>query len=274
MEISTILSADILDIIFEGRNKEYGAYDLRRSYRRRLTISITVMLLLIGLLLLGYFLAGKPVMQTARTFEIPETTLENIKPEEEVVPPPPPKQTPPPQQLQMRQFTSQIRLVHEDVKPDEKPPEMDELENTRIGTLNQEGLKDDGVVAPPADEPGKGIVVAPKKQEEDWEKVFLKVEIESQYPGGSSAWKRYLERNMRYPQEAQDNGIQGTVVVQFIVDKEGVVSDVEVLSGPQELRAEAVRVIKKSGKWTAAVQNNIKVKSYKTQPVIFMLGTD
>ena len=65
---------------------------------------------------------------------------------------------------------------------------------------------------------------------------------------------------------SQDNEIQGAVVVQFIVDKGGMVSDVEAISGPQELRDEAVRVIKKSGKWTPAVQNGRQVKSYKKQP--------
>ncbi len=117
----------------------------------------------------------------------------------------------------------------------------------------------------------KGVVEAPKKDEEDWDKTFTKVEIESEYPGGASAWQRYLNKSLRYPQEAQDNEIQGTVVVQFIVDKEGMVSDVEAISGPKELRDEAVRVIKKSGKWTPAVQNGRQVKSYKKQPIVFRL---
>lgn len=274
MEVSTILSADILDIIFEGRNKEYGAYELRRSYSRRLTVSITVMLLLIGLLLSGYFLAGKPVIQTANAFEISDPVLEAIQPEEEVPPPPPPpKQTPPPQQIETRQFTSQMRIV-EEVRPEERPPEQAELEDTRIGTLNQEGLKDEGIVAPPIETAGTGVIEAPKRKDEDLDKVFLKVEIESQYPGGLSAWARFLRRNLHYPQAAADNEVQGTVVVQFIVDREGAVSDVEAVSGPQELRAEAVRVIKKSGNWTPAVQNNIKVKSYKKQPITFVLNNE
>jgi protein TonB len=80
---------------------------------------------------------------------------------------------------------------------------------------------------------------------------------------------------MRYPDEALNNEIQGTVVVQFIVDKEGNVSDVQAVSGPTEggLREEAVRVIMKSGKWTPAVQNGRSVKSYKHQPVTFHIGS-
>lgn len=273
MEISTILTADILDIIFEGRNKEYGAYELRRSYRRRLIVSITVMLLLIALLFAGYLLAGKTGDAVAKEYVIPDQKLAVIdEPEKEIIEPPPPKRVDPPR-AEMRQFTT-VRLVDEDVKPDERPPEMKELEDVKIGKMNVEGVKDDGIVAPPADDAGKGVVVAPKKEEEDWDRTFNKVEIESQYPGGPAAWQRYLYRNLKYPQEAMDNEIQGTVTVQFIVDKEGNVSDVEAVEGPQELRAEAVRVIRKSGKWTPAVQNGRQVKSYKKQPVSFRIADD
>ena len=89
-----------------------------------------------------------------------------------------------------------------------------------------------------------------------------------------AAWSRFLNKYLRYPQEAQDQGVQGMVVVQFIVDREGNVSDVEAVSGPMELRAEAVRVIKKSGKWTPAIQNGNKVRSYKKQPIVFRLASE
>ena len=95
--------------------------------------------------------------------------------------------------------------------------------------------------------------------------------IEAEYPGGAAAWQRFLNKNLRYPEEAIDNEIQGSVVVQFVVDEEGNVSDVEAASGPQALSAEAVRVIKKSGKWTPAIQNGRYVKSIKRQPFIICL---
>jgi periplasmic protein TonB len=171
--------------------------------------------------------------------------------------------------VEMARFTPPKIVKDEEVKEDEKPPEQEKLEETKIGTVNQEGIKDEGIVAPVDN--GKGVVEAPKKEEEDWDKTFTKVEIESEYPGGTSAWVRYLGKNLVYPPEAQDNEIQGTVVVQFIVDKEGNVSDVEAISGSKELQAEAIRVIKKSGKWTPAVQNGRQVKSYKKQPITFKL---
>ena len=274
MESSTILTADILDIIFEGRNKEYGAYDLRRTYGRRLMVSITVMVSVILLLGIGYAFAGNKTVM-AKVFVIPEDP--HLTPVEEPVkpvePPPPPK-LPDPPKVEMTKFTPPRIVRDEDVKEDEKPPETDKLEDTRIATFNQDGMKDENIVAPPGEDHGRDVVVAPTKDEEDWNKVFTKVEMESEYPGGMPAWARYLNRNLRFSQEALDNGVQGTVVVQFIVDKDGNVSDVEAVSGPMEHRAEAVRVIKKSGKWTPAIQNGHQVKSYKKQPIVFRLETE
>ncbi|HEX6426863.1 MAG TPA: TonB family protein [Niastella sp.] len=97
--------------------------------------------------------------------------------------------------------------------------------------------------------------------------IMTKVEIEAEYPGGAAAWQRFLNRNLRYPQEAIDNDeLSGSILVQFVVDEEGNVSNVEKVSGPEALGAEAVRVIKKSGKWTPAVQGGRYVRSLKKQP--------
>ena len=262
MEGNKILSADILDIIFEGRNKEYGAYELRKTYNKRLMIALISTASLCILLFLGYILASTFTGDDTNKVVVQDVELENLKTEEpkNEPPPPPPPKPPEPPKVEMAKFTPPKIVKDEEVKEDEKPPEIEKLEETKIGTVNQEGIKDEGIVAPPVVDDGKGVVEAPKKDEEDYDKTFTKVEIESEYPGGNAAWLRYLNKNFRYPQEAIDNEIQGTVVVQFIVDKEGMVSDVEAVSGPNELRDEAVRVIKKSGKWTPAVQNGRQVK--------------
>lgn len=276
MDINKILSADILDIIFEGRNKEYGAYDLRKTYNKRLAIALAVTGALIALLFVGYLLANTIGKDDKKAMVVEDVQLDNVKQEEKTPepPPPPPPKPPEPPKVEMAKFTPPKIVKDEEVKEDEKPPEVEKLEDTKIGTVNQEGIKDEGIVAPPVEDDGKGVVEAPKKDEEDYDKTFTKVEIESEYPGGLGAWSRYLNKSLRYPQEAIDNEIQGTVVVQFIVDKEGNVSDVEAVSGPSELRDEAVRVIKKSGKWTPAVQNGRQVKSYKKQPIVFKLETE
>jgi len=276
MEVNKILSADILDIIFEGRNKEYGAYELRRTYNRRLTVALVGMASLIALLFLGYILANTINSGSKKEAVIQDVQLEDLKQEEkkEEPPPPPPPKPPDPPKVEMAKFTPPKIVKDEEVKEEEKPPEIEKLEEVKIGTQNQEGVKDEGIVAPPVEDAGKGVVEAPKKDETDYDKTFTKVEIESEYPGGDAAWRRYLLKSLQYPSDAQDNGIQGTVVVQFIVDKEGMVSDVQAISGPEELRKEAERVIKKSGKWTPAVQNGRQVKSYKKQPIVFQLAEE
>jgi len=104
-------------------------------------------------------------------------------------------------------------------------------------------------------------------------KIYSKVEFEASYPGGQQGWTDYLIKTFHYPEEAVNKEIQGTIVVQYIVDKEGNVSDVKAISGTKKggLREEAIRAIKNSGKWIPAMQNGHPVKAYKRQPIQFKL---
>jgi len=272
MEINKILNADILDIIFEGKNKEYGAYDLRKTYNKRLVKAILGTTAVIVLLFIGYIVSNLNGNSNKKAMVVEDVQLEDVKEEKKNEPPPPPPPKVEPPKVEMAKFTPPKIVKDNEVKEEEKPPEQEKLEDTKIGTVNQEGTKDEGITAPPVSDAGKGVVEAPKDNE-DYDKTFTKVEIESEFPGGPAAWLRYMNKNLRYPDDAVNNEIQGTVVVQFIVDKEGNVSDVQAISGPENggLREEAVRVIKKSGKWTPAVQNGRQVKSYKKQPIVFKL---
>lgn len=271
MDVNKILTADFLDILFEGKNKEYGAYDLRKTYNKRLITALIGTAAVILLLFIGYFLSNLNGGPKKAAMVVQDVQLEEVKEEKKNEPPPPPPPKVEPPKVEMAKFTPPKIVKDDQVKEEEKPPEQEKLEDTKIGTVNQEGVKDEGITAPPVSDAGKGVVEAPK--EEDYDKTFTKVEIESEYPGGPAAWLRYLNKSFRYPDEAVNNEIQGTVVVQFIVDKEGNVSDVQAISGPESggLREEAARVIKKSGKWTPAVQNGRQVKSYKKQPIVFKL---
>jgi protein TonB len=277
MEKSNILTADVLDILFEGRNKEYGAYDLRRTYNKRLAVSITVMMSSVCLMSMGVAFGGKKE-NAEDIFDKKDIVLSTVEtPAKPIEPPPPPAPKPPapPAHIEMKQFTPPTIVPNDQVTEEEKPPMNETLDDVKIGTMNVAGDKDDGTITGPISDGVKGgVIELPKKDEEDGEGIFVAVQIESEYPGGNSAWQRFLNRNLNYPQNAIDNEIEGAVVVQFIVDKEGNVSDVEAVSGPAELRAEAVRVIKKSGKWTPAVQNGRKVKSYKKQPIGFRLNAE
>ena len=273
MDVNKILNADVLDIIFEGRNKEYGAYELRKTYNKRLIRALIGTAIVILLCFIGYFISSLDTGTKKAAMVVQDVQLEDVKEEKKNEPPPPPPPKVEPPKVEITKFTPPKIVKDNEVKPEEKPPEQEKLEDTKIGTVNQEGVKDEGITAPPPSDAGKGVVEAPKKDDEDYDKTFTKVEIESEYPGGPAAWLRYLNKNFRYPDDAVNNEIQGTVVVQFIVDKEGNVSDVTAISGPDQggLREEAVRVIKKSGKWTPAVQNGRQVKSYKKQPIVFKL---
>ena len=273
MQPNQIKDADILDILFEGRNKDYGAYELRKTYNRRITKAMMGTGAVIALLFLGWVLSGMKASHAAALIPPTDVELANVKEPDKPMPIPPvvKVQTQP---VAIRQFTAPI-IVKTDVPPDEKPPIQDELEQVKIGTANVKGSADEGIEGPPSTGAVAGVVEAPAKKDDD-DGIFRSVEIESSFPGGVQAWARFLNKNLRYPDEALSKEIQGIVMVQFIVDKEGNISDVTTLSGPDDggLREEAIRVIKKSGKWTPAQQNGRYVKSYKRQPVIFRIGTE
>jgi N-acetylmuramoyl-L-alanine amidase len=98
-----------------------------------------------------------------------------------------------------------------------------------------------------------------------------KVEVEANYPGDADSWKTYLFKNLNYPKAAVNNEVQGEVIVEFIVNTDGSISKVHAISGPKELRAESVKVVKESGYWVPAMNKGIKVSSYKKQPIVYKL---
>jgi periplasmic protein TonB len=271
MDASQILSADILDIIFDGRNKDYGAYELRRSYENRLKTAMITCGIMAGILIFGFIISNADSSIIQPIYKIDsDQVLERFIPEppEPVIPKPQPPGPPKPMNIQTKAFNQPV--IVRDPPDSDRPPVQDDLENSRIGNITKAGINDDGI-SPPTHEGVNGVIEAPVNDAADDNTIFRKVEIESLYPGDVPAWTRFLNRTFRYPQRAIEEGVQGTVVVEFIVDRDGSVSNVEAISGPDELRQEAVRVIRKSGKWTPAVQNGRQVKSYKRQPIKFRL---
>jgi len=278
METNKILTADILDIIFEGKNKEYGAYELRKTYNRRI---ITAMIAMAAICLLVFLtqILGNDGKKEKNQIIVQDVQLEDIKKEEKKPepPPPPPPPKPEPPKVEITKFTPPKIVKDEEVK--EPPPPVEKLEETKIGTINQEGKKDEGFVAPPVEEKGTGVVEAPKKVEEDYDKVFTKVEKEAKFPGGMDGWKRYLERNLNANVAADDGAPPGnyTVKVQFIVDKEGGISSVQAIEVPKPCPScgpEAVKVIKKGPKWEPAVQNGRNVIYQAIQYVTFQVAEE
>lgn len=280
MDVNKIMSADLLDIVFDDRNKAYGAYDLRKTYNSRLTKALLITASLALLIMLASFVNSITGSKKAKVV-VQEVQLAEIKQEEQKNEPPPlPPKPPEPPKVEMAKFTPPKVVKDEEVKEDEKPPEVEKLEETKIGTVNQEGKKDEGIVAPPVEDKG-GVVEAPKVDDED--KVFQKVEIDAEFPGGNAGWTKYVTREIeRNIDELQEDGKSGTAVILFIVDKEGAVSDVRALPcseagvpeclGPGSKLAEvAVNAIRKGPKWKPAVQNGRNVKAYRRQPVRFQL---
>ncbi|HVS98015.1 MAG TPA: energy transducer TonB [Puia sp.] len=101
--------------------------------------------------------------------------------------------------------------------------------------------------------------------------TFTKVETESEFPGGTKAWLNFLNTHLTYPKKAVRKKIEGTVILQFIVDKDGTVTDLQALTGDPILREAALKAMADSPKWIPAMQNGRIVKSYKKQPVVFKL---
>lgn len=276
MDVNKILTADILDIIFEGRNKEYGAYELRKTYNKRLITAVISMLALCLLVFLSTILAKVVAPKKQTQILVQDVQLADVKQEEkkpEPPPPPPPKQEPP--KVEITKFTPPKIVKDEEVKEDEKPPETEELEDTKIGTINQEGEKTD-VVAPPVEQ-STGVVEAPKAQEEDYDKEFKTVQIEAKFPGGTSAWQKYLERNLNSNTPVDNGAPPGnyTVIVSFLVDKNGNISEVQALNDPgYGTSEEAVRVIKRGPAWTPAVQNGRNVIYRQKQSITFQVSEE
>ncbi len=267
MEAKQILKADILDIIFEGRNKSYGAYDLRKTYNKRITIALIGMVALILLFLIGSAIANKINKEDKIEMKTSEVTLQQIQPDEPPPPPPPPPpKLPPPPPVATIAFTPP--KVVKDVEVITPPPEVKQIEEAKIDVKTVEGTKDIGIVAPPTEEKGTGIVAAPVEKKEDPDKIFTKVEIEATFPGGPQAWSKYVSRAIQSQLDEFTESDYGTCVVRFIVDRNGVVSDVQATTMKGSKLAEiAVNAIRKGPKWTPAQQNGRFVNAYRLQPV-------
>ncbi|MBS4044180.1 MAG: energy transducer TonB [Chitinophagaceae bacterium] len=278
MEVNKILKSDILDIIFEGRNKEYGAYELRKTYKKRITFALLFTIVISALFYIStLFFSGK---ESKGNIIIEDVSLEKFEQEEKKPepPPPPPPPKPEPPKVEITKFTPPKIVKDEEVKPEEKPPEVEKLEETKIGTINQIGDKDKGIVEAPKE---VSTGVAPVKVEEDYDRLFTSVQIESEFPGGQEAWNKYLQRNLN-SEVPKDNGAPSgryTVEVSFTVDKEGNISSVSGIlanggSNDYGTIEEAIRVIKRGPKWKPGVQNGIQVKSRKKQRITFLITED
>ena len=271
-----LISSDWVDLVFEGRNKAYGAYRLRKSTTKRniLAMVAVVLLLIVAFIILTVKnFVDEQRAKVAMTQVAELTNYDQPKKKAEVKQK---KVEVEPERVVERvkssiKFTAPVIKKDEEVKPDEELKTQDELMSTKtaIGTFDVKGnddangeiLKAKEVIAEP--EP-------PKHEEEN--KVFDIVEQQPLFPGGPTALMKYLFENTKYPVVAQENGVQGRVTVQFVVEKDGSISDVHVLRGVDpSLDKEAVRVVKSMPRWTPGKQNGITVRVNYRVPVLFRL---
>lgn len=272
MKINEILSADLLDIIFEGRYKEYGAYELRKSYNKRITYAIIGTAAICLGLFIGSILANSVKKSTSQVL-VEDVSLANMKTEEKkaVIPPPllPPKQDIP--KVEIAKFNVPKIVKDNLVKPEDEIKENRTLENTVIGDINRDGVKDDGLVAPIVEKKGTGLIEAPHSKEDE-EVIFTVVQIPAQFPGGLQEWIKFLKRNLNSSLPAENGAppAKYTVFVTFIVDKVGRISDVQAENDPgYGTKEEAIRVIKKGPNWTPAIQNGQNVIYRHKQGITF-----
>ncbi len=258
MEKTALLTANILDILFDGRNKQYGAYDLRKTYEKRSYYGIAgTTCFFLAFLALSVLVNNKKAK--VGDMVIGTVILEDYKKEN------PPKELHKPiplveKKVQTRQHVVPRIVKDELVKPEETIQEVKQLEDARIGRVNIEGDKTNPDFIAPTIETDIRIVKEPRK-ENDVDGKFTIVQIPASFPGGEEAWRKYLEKNLN-SQILIDNGAAiGTykVVVSFVVDNTGVISDVKAENDPGfGSREEAIRVIKKGPAWQPAIQNGKK----------------
>ena len=271
-----------VDMVFAQRNKEYGAYKLRKGTSGRNIKALLI--LVIAAALVGGFLAWKVIeqknaeaqqayMEAMQLAQLQEQAKKREKKQEPIKPKVEQKKEIPVAR-ETQKFTAPVIKKDELVKEENQVKQMDKLDDkVAVGTENKEGTKDRtveavrndiAVAAPPPPPP------APKPEVAN--KVFDVVEEMPSFPGGQGALMSFLSSNIKYPVVAQENGVQGRVIVGFVVEKDGSISDVKVMrSVDPSLDREAQRVVKSMPKWKPGKQNGSAVRVKYTVPVVFRL---
>jgi periplasmic protein TonB len=264
-----ILRADLLDIIFEKRNKEYGAYAIRRGYNHRLLTAmgaaLSVILLFVLINILGKKnISSAPLNRNEHIVEITEVKMfkEKLKEPEKPI-----EAKKPVEKIATEKFVSKIEIKPDD-KVKETLPDVTSLGDKLISDKTQDGKKDDGIPKGKEKfvETGNGNATVTTQTQPD----FHPRESQPEFPGGPEALKRFLAKNLTTPSDLED-GEKKTVHIRFKVDKDGSVNSFEIItSGGNEFDNEVVRVCKKMPRWIPALQNGINVPVSYVLPVTFI----
>ena len=265
------------DLIFEGKNKEFGAYEMRKNSDARHNKAMIVVVIIMALAFALPFLVNTMLPKAeANIDEEIEQAMVNIEtdaaeeeePEEEIERIEEQKPEVLPEEVLNTVKVTELAIVDDDqVKAEDEIKTQEELQQTETAfgqTDFDKGTDDLNVVREYKDE----LVVEEKKEE----KVFTAVEQMPQFPGGEAELMKYFSNNIKYPTMAMENNIQGRVVVQFVVTKSGKIGEVKVVrSKDPDLDKEAVRVVKSLPNFIPGKMNGQAVNVWYTLPITFKL---
>lgn len=270
-----VVSNEWTDLVFEGRNQSYGAYKLRKGTSKRnlwsiIVVAAVAVLFFLGLQLLRMAQAAQELKneQAVELASLQQKKKEAKVEKKEVIKTEPEKV--------VEKVKSSVKFTAPVIKKDNEVKEEDEIKldeveksNKAIGTFDVEGNDEVGGEVLKAKE--EIAAPEPPKHEEE-NKIFEVVEQMPKFPGGDAALLSYLSSHTNYPTVAAENGVQGRVVVGFVVERDGSVSDVKILrSVDPSLDKEAMRVVKSMPKWTPGKQNGSAVRVKFQVPVSFKL---
>lgn len=254
------------DIVFENRNKAYGAYLIRYIYSKHVVLAVVFTILTFSLVLalptIIEFFQGKG--------DVEEVALKTVKYTDLAPPPPIDKEIPPPPQLDIPPPVKTIikflppKVTEKEVAEEEEMPTIEEVKKNDVGAETVEGTGD--VVF---DEPVEEIT-----KESDEDVIFTVVEQQAEYPGGFAEMSKFVGKNLKYPAAPRRMNIEGSVFVSFVVDKEGNLSDIQIVKGIHaDCDKEAIRVVKLMPPWKPGKQNGRAVKSRFVLPIKFKLAS-
>ena len=271
-----LISNEWTDLVFEGRNQAYGAYQLRKGTAKRniwslIIVAFAAVLLFLGLQLQKMAEANKTVenTQAVELARLQEKKKEAKVEKKEVV-----RQEP---EKVVEQVKSSVKFTAPIIKKDSEVKEEDEIKldevqksDKAVGAFTVEGNDEVGGAVLKAKE--EIAAPEPPKHVVEETKIFTVVEQMPMFPGGDSALMKYLSSNIHYPTVAAENGVQGRVVVGFVVERDGSITDVNVLrSIDPSLDREAMRVVKSMPRWQPGKQNGSAVRVKYQVPVSFRL---
>lgn len=265
-----ILKNSWVDIVFEGRNKLYGAYDLRKSSGKTSTKALIIGALFFSLALSAPLIISLiPKSQDEEDLTIREVKLTNVKlPPKKVEPPklnaPPPP--PPPPKIDQQKFVKPVVAKAEEVV--EEPPKIVDLKDKKIGSQTIKGDPDAVLTVAPA---GTGPKTSQVVEESD-DQVYntAGIEVKPEFPGGMDKFYSFVGKNYRTPEE---EGLKGKVYVTFVVEKDGSLTDIKVLRDiGYGTGKEAIRVLQKSPRWNPGIQNGKPVRVLYSLPISITSG--